>query len=162
MAGSAVVYRIDSTGQSETNARAANQVIEFNTGASNPDSRSFLESVNHHWMEDISEHPNPKKPLNKLQDALLGKRDLTLTGWFEDPEFAAGPVRISTWMKDPKTNASLPAGRFGIRIDDLDFLDIAPSATVAWLLYDAIVEVPPDHPFEANFILKFWLNGTHP
>ena len=65
-------------------------------------------------------------------------------------------------MKDAKKNASLPNGRFGIRIDDLSDLDIAPSATVAWILYDAIVEVPPDHPFEANFELKFWLSGTHP
>jgi hypothetical protein len=150
MAGTASVYRIDTTGETESDARTANQIIEFNTGATNPDALSFLESFNDHWIEDISEHPNPKKALNKLQDALLGKRELVLRGWFEDPDNAGGTVRISTWMKDAKTNASLPAGRFGIRIDDLSNLDIAPSATVAWILYDATVEVLPDHPFEAN------------
>ena len=163
MAGTASVYRITSNGQTESNARSLNQIIEFNTGATNPDGRSFLESFSNHWMEDISEHPNPKKALNKLQDALLGKRELILNGWFEDPDNAFAIVVLANWMNDPKTNASLPAGRFGVRIDDMTDIDVdPPTATTAYLLYDAVVEVPPDHPFEANFTLKFWLNGLQP
>ena len=159
MAGTASVYRITSNGQTESNARSLNQIIEFNTGASNPDGLSFLESYSHHWIEDISEHPNPKKALNKLQDALLGKKELVLTGWFEDPNNAFATVVIGNWMNDPKTNASLPNGRFGVRIDDMTDLDVVPDEFTAYMLYDAVIEVPPDHPFEANFTLKFWLNG---
>ena len=41
--GTSSVYRIDSTGQTETNAEAANQTLEFN-GGGNPDALSFLET----------------------------------------------------------------------------------------------------------------------
>lgn len=162
MAGTAAIFRIDASGDTEVTAAGINQIIEFGTGATNPDAKSFIESAWIHWLEDISTHKNPKKALDKKQDGQLADRELVVTGWFEDPDNAAGIARISTWMKDPKTNASLPNGRFGVRIDDLSTLDINPSVTVAYLLHDAIIEIPPDHPFEANFTLKFWLNGIHP
>jgi len=161
MAGSASIFRITTTGDTEATARTANQIIEFNDGT-NPDARSFLETARWHWIEDTSLHPNPLKALNKIQDGLLGTRELILTGWFEDPDNAVGIVRISNWMKEAKTNASLPNARFGVRIDDLSNLDINPSASTAYMLYDAEVEIPRDHPFEANFTLKLWLVGTHP
>ena len=162
MAGTAAVFRIDANGDTEVTAAGINQIIEFGTGATNPDGRSFIEHAYWHWIEDISTHKNPKKALDKKQDGLLADRELIIRGWFEDPDNAGGIARISTWMRDAKTNASLEFGRFGVRIDDLSTLDINPSATVAYLLHDAEIEVPPDHPFEANFTLKFWLNGTHP
>lgn len=161
MTGSASIFRIDSTGETETDAKNAGQIIEFNDGAT-PDARSFLETARWQWIEDTSRHPNPKKALNKIQDGLLGTRELILTGWFEDPDNAGAMAVISNWMKAAKTNASLSNGRFGVRINDLSTLDINPSATTAYLLYDAEVEIPRDTPYEANFTLKLWLNGTHP
>ena len=160
-AGSASIYRIDVGGDTEATAKTANQIIEFN-GGDNPDAKSFLERVNHHWVEDISKHPNPNKALDRLHDSLLGTRSLILEGWFEDPDNAGALVRLSNWMGDPKTNTALEFGRFGVRVDDFSNLDIAPSATVAWMLYDAEVDIPPDHPYECNFTLRLWLNGTHP
>ncbi len=163
MAGTASIYRIDADGETEVDARTANQIIEFNTGATNPDALSFLESHYTHWVEDVSTHKNPKKPLDKKQDGQLADRELVLTGWFEDPGNAAGPVRLSNWMKDAKTNASLANSRFGVRIDDFSAIgDLGPSATVAYLLHDVQLEVPPDHPYECNFTIKLWMNGTHP
>lgn len=161
MAGTASIFRIAVTGETEVDAVTANQIIEFNDGT-NPDARSFLETATWQWIEDTSAHPNPNKALNKIQDGLLATREVTLTGWFEDPDNAGGIAKISNWMKDAKTNASLPNGRFGVRIDDLSTLDINPSAATAYLLHDANVEIPRDHPFEANFTLKLYLVGTHP
>lgn len=163
MAGTGAVYRIDTTGDTEATARTANQIIEFGTGATNPDAKSFIEAFNVQWIEDTSRHPNPKKALDNIQDGLLGTREVILRGWFEDPDNASGPAKISTWMKEAKTNASLPFGRFGIRVDDFSTIgDQTPSATVGYLLFDAELDIPPDHPYECNFTLKFYLTGTHP
>jgi len=159
--GTASIYRIASNGQNE-DTDEANNSIEFN-GGTNPDGLSFLETYDTHWIEDISKHPNPKKALDKLQDGLLGTREIVLTGWFENPDTAVGPARLATWMKDAKTAATLNKGRFGIRIDDFsNVADQAPSSATAYLLHDVQITIPPDHPYEANFIIKLWLNGTHP
>lgn len=162
MAGTAAVYRIDTNGDVESDAETANEIIEFGSGAANPDAFSFIEEAYWHWLEDVSTHKNPKKALDKKQDNLLADRELIIRGWFEDPDSAGGVALISNWMKEAKTNASLPNGRFGVRIDDITTLDIIPSTGVGYLLYDAEVFIPPDHPFEANFTMKFWLVGTHP
>lgn len=164
VSGTASIYRIDTSGQTEINAEgfSPSQTIEFNTGATTPDALSFLESYFVHWVEDVSQHKNPKKALDKLQDGLLGTRELVLSGWFENPDTSAGLVKLADWMGDPKTNASLPFGRFGVRVDDISNLDIVPSATVGWLLHDVVLDIPPDHPYECNFTIKLWLNGTHP
>ena len=108
-------------------------------------------------------HANPKKALDRLQDGLLATKEVILTGWFEDPDNAGGPVELSNWMKDAKTTTTLSFGRFGIRVDDFtNIVNQTPSSSVGYLLYDAQCFIPPDHPFECNFTLKFWLNGTHP
>ncbi len=162
MAGSASIYRIDANGDTESDARTANQIVEFN-GGTNPDALSFLETYDVHWIEDISKHPNPKKALDKLQDGLLGTREVVLTGWLENPDNSVGQVRLSTWMKDAKANASLPVGRFGIRVDDFsDVADQTPSSSTAYMLHDVQLTIPPDHPYECNFIIKLWMNGAHP
>jgi hypothetical protein len=161
VAGTASLFRIDTTGQTETTAEAAGNTVEFN-GGTTPDAKSFLETARAQWVEDISEHPNPKKALNNLQDGLLKHRELVLTGWFEDPNNASGIAKLGTFMKDAKTNASLPFGRFGVRIDDISVWNQTPSASVGYILYDVDIHIPEDHPYEANFTIKLWMNGTHP
>ena len=162
-AGTGAIYRITTNGDTEATAKTANQIIEFGTGAANPDAKSFIEAINHHWIETTTPHPNPNKSLDVVQDGLLATREVIVRGWFEDPDNATGPARISTWMKDAKTNASLPFGRFGIRIDDFSTIsDQTPSATTSYILFDAELDIPPDHPFECNFVLHFYMTGTHP
>jgi len=162
-AGTGAIYRITTTGDTEATAKTGNQIIEFGTGADTPDAKSFIETVNIRWIEDTSVHPNPNKALNNIQDGLLNTREVTIRGWFEDPDNATGPARISTWMKDAKTNTSLPNGRFGLRVDDFStILDQTPSATTGYILFDAELDIPPDHPFECNFTLHFYMTGTHP
>jgi len=163
MAGTASIYRIDANGEFESDARTANEVVEFNTGATNPDARSFLESTSTHWVEDVSTHKNPKKALDKKQDGLLADRELILTGWLEDPDNAGATAVLANWMKEAKTNASLPFGRFGVRNDNFTTIgDQVPSTLVGYLLHDVILEIPPDHPYECNFTIKLWMNGAHP
>jgi hypothetical protein len=162
VAGTASIFRIDATTETESDAQTAGETIEFNIGGT-PDGLSFLETVSAHWIEDVSQHKNPKKALDKLQDGLLATKEVILTGWFENPDTAAGPALLSNWMKEAKTNASLPVGRHGLRLDDFSaVIDQVPTTATGYLLHDVIMEIPPDHPYECNFIIKLWLDGIHP
>jgi len=162
MAGTGAIFRIDANLDTEATARTANEIIEFNTGSSNPDARSHLEQSEWSWKEDISIHGTPKKALNRIQDNLLGTRELILSGYFSEPAVAGGIAKLSNWMKDAKTNASLPRGRFGVRQDDLPALDINPSATTAYILYDVNIKRPEGRPNEATFLIRLYLNGVSP
>lgn len=165
-AGSGAIYRIDTAGDTETTARDVydpTQVIEFNSGAV-PDATGKMTGTSFQMVRSVNFHPNPRRALDKIQDGLLSYIDVTITGYFINHDTTIGPQQFYDWMKDPATNASLPFGRFGLRLDDFGavdkLLDFVPIATSGYILYDVFVEdleVPRD---EVGFIAKLYRNGT--
>ena len=159
VAGTASIYRIDTTGDTETTAEAASETVEFN-GGTTPDALGSTDSLEIHMIEDVSLHPNPNRHLSQIQDGKLGTKELILKGFFKTPDSAGGIAKINNWMIADKTNASLPFGRFGIRYDNMSQFDLTPSATVAYILYDFVVKDVEEFQDKAEFTIRMYLNGT--
>lgn len=160
-AGSGAIFRIDTAGDTEADAKTASQIIEFNGGAA-PDTTGKMVATGFRMIRDVSPHPNPKRALTKWQDNLLGTMEVVITGHFVDHVVTTGPAKFFNWQKEAGTNASLPFGRFGLRFNDFagGTLDLTPSATVGYLLVDVDihdVETPRDW---VTFIARFVRNGT--
>ena len=158
-AGTAAVFRIDTTGDTEATAKTANQIIEFN-GGNNPDALASTDSLNVHLIEDVSLHPNPNRHLTQIQDGKLGLKEITLRGHFKTPSSAGGIAKFNNWMIQDKTNASLPFGRFGLRYDNMSQFDLTSSATIALMLYDFEVEDVVEYQDKATFAARFYTNGN--
>jgi hypothetical protein len=158
LAGNSSIYRIDTTGQNEAWAVTNNQIIEFNSGAA-PDDRGNIISTNVLYLRDVAVHPNPKRSLNVLQDTLAGTKEVTITGYFEDP-IGSGTSQslLDTWMLNKATNSSLKFGRFGLRLDDATTHNLVPDATGGYILHYLYTERPEDSPDEVTFVAKLYLN----
>lgn len=160
--GTFSVFRIDTTGDTETTAQGYGtpSVVEFNTGATRPDSRSHVSSVNIKMTEDISIHPNPNRHLSQIQGGKLGAQIVTIRGYFETPASAQGIGKLLSWMSNDKDNASLPFGRFGIRSSNMNQLDLTPSATSAYILVDFDLTDVEDVQNRADFTITLYRNGA--
>lgn len=159
VAGTASIFRIDTTGETEITAEVANQTVEFN-GGGNPDSRSYIDSLEVSLIEDVSLHPNPNRHLTQIQDGKLGTKEVIVKGFFKTPDSAGGILKFNNWMIQDKTNASLPYGRFGLRYDNMSQFDLTPSSTVGYILYDFKVKNVEEFQNKAVFEARLYLNGT--
>ncbi len=158
--GTSAIYRIDTTGETESDATTANEIIEFGTGATNPDARSILKSVRIQHIEDLSIHPNPNRHLSQIQANKLGTIEYIIRGEFKRPDSAGGVTKLLNWMTNDKTNTSLPFGRFGIRVDNISQLDLTPSATIGLILFNSWIEDVEDFQSNAEFELHLYRNGS--
>ena len=162
MAGTGSLYRLDATGGTEATALVAGQIIEFNQGTS-PDANGNLVSTSVRWIEDVSIHPTPNVHLSKIQTGKLGTKEVTIAGYFTNPDTSSqtgGIFKFNNWMANDKTNTDLKFGRFGLRLDNMSVLNLTPSGTIGYLLHDVYIEQPDDSPNEATFIAKLYLNGS--
>jgi len=160
MAGTGSIFRIDANTETEATARTANEIVEFNTGATNPDARSKLKSARINFIEDISIHPNPNRHLSQIQDGKLGTQIITVTGQFVTPASAGGIAKFFNWMTNDKTNASLPFGRFGVRFDNISQIDLTPSSTIGYILQEFWVEDVEEYQNKADFTAILYRNGA--
>ncbi|MCK5600898.1 hypothetical protein KAR91_03455 [Candidatus Pacearchaeota archaeon] len=154
--GTAAIFRVTNPGDNEDNVA---DKIDFNLGVV-PDATGKLVTSNWHGREDLSVHPNPNKPQNIIQVGELGGIEVVLAGYFRDPANTLGKQRLFDWIREGKDNDDFEFGRFGLRVNDLDEVDMIPSATQGYILYDVFVERRENSPNEVGFIAKFWRNGT--
>lgn len=161
MAGSGAIWRATTAqGGTEAAALSANK-IEFSTGAAVPDARGKMTSSNVHFMRDVSIHPHPKRNLNRVQDGLLGIKEVSVVGYFTEPDSAGGIANLNNWMIAAAiVDTTFPEGRFGLRIDDMGQFDLTPSVGTGYLLYDVFIDRIEGSPNEASFICKLYLNGA--
>ena len=161
MAGTGAIFRIDAVGDTESDANTANEIIEFNGGAK-PDSTGRGVSNAFEMTRSINVHPNPRRALDQIQDGKLSFLEIIVEGYFVDHDATTGPSQLFDWMNEDATNAALPFGRFGLRLDDSfnGKLDLVPIATKGYILYHVQVidaESPRD---QASFVAKFYRNGV--
>lgn len=160
MAGSIAIFRIDSAGQTEATANAAGQVIEFNGGLV-PDNTGRIVEPGLAWARGVNFHPNPRRPLDKIQDGLLSFKEVILSGHTNLHNATVIPDKLDEWFREPATNASLPFGRFGVRSDGFGTasINLTPNATQGYILYEGQatdVETPKD---QVSIIAKLYRNG---
>jgi hypothetical protein len=158
--GTASIFRIDAVGEGEADAETANQTIEFNTGAGNPDARGHLSSVTVELDEDTSSHPNPNRHLTQWQANKLGTIIVTFRGYFDKPTSAGGITRFINWMTNDKTNAALKFGRFGIRVNNMSQLDLTPSGAIGYILKKVTVTDVEEYQSRAEFVAVLYRNGA--
>ena len=155
MAGDSAIFRVTNPGDTEGSVGAGDK-IEFNGGIV-PDTTGKAITSSWHSIRDVSIHPNPNKALNVIQDGKLGTIEVILAGYFTRPITSGGKINFFDWMSDPATsNPNFRYGRFGIRIDDLSEVDLTPSSTRGYILYDVYIERVPDSPNEVAFIAKLY------
>lgn len=160
MAGSASIFRIDTVGDTESDARTASQIVEFNGTGLTPDDQSFIESLEVHYIEDVSIHPNPNRHLSQIQDGKLGMIELTLRGTMTTPNTALAIQVFNNWMIQDKTNSSLAFGRFGLRYDNMSQLNLTPSGTIGYILYDFIIKDVEEFQDKAVWEARLYRNGS--
>lgn len=108
----AILYRF--TNRTDTIAGlGSTEKIEFNL-ATVPDNTGRMTSPRLHMARDFNIHPNPRRALDQIQDALLGINDIRLTGYFTDHSSTLGPRNLRNWMVGTSENTDFPSGRFGL------------------------------------------------
>ena len=159
-AGNSAIFRIDVNGETEATAKTANELIEFNGDAVEPDARSKLRSAMIKFTEDISIHPNPNRHLSQIQAGKLGVQIVTLRGYFKTPKSAGGITKFFNWMVNDKTNTALKFGRFGIRVNNMSQLDLTPSTTIGYILQDFQVDDIEEFQDKAEFTAILYRDGA--
>jgi len=160
MTGTAAIFRIDANGETEATARAADEIVEFNSGALIPDARSRMKSLKIGYVEDISIHPNPNRHLSQIQAGKLGTQIVTIMGYFTTPKSAGGITKFLNWMINDKTNSALKFGRFGIRDDNMSQVDFTPSTTNGYILQSFEVEDVTEFQDKAIFTAILYRDGA--
>jgi len=154
------IYRKTLIGDTESGL-GPTEKIRFNAGTV-PDSTGKLVSTGFRMNRDVSFHPNPRRVLDQIQDNLLGRLEVSVAGYFKDHDATLGPRNLYDWQVGTGVNNAMPFGRFGLLLDDFanNKLDINPTATLGYILFDIEVkdnETPRD---QVDFIARFYLNGT--
>ena len=160
VSGTASIFRIDANGETETTAEAANETIEFGTGATDPDAFSHLESVEIEYDEDTSTHPNPNRHLSQIQANKLGTQIVTFKGFFDRPNSSGGITKLNNWMVNDKDATGLKFGRFGIRVDTMSQLNLTPSTTIGYILKSVVIKDIEEYESRAEFTAIFYRNGA--
>ena len=134
--------------------------IEFNL-ATAPDDTGRLIGQQFKMSRDVNIHPNPRRPLDQVQDSLLGLLEVTLHGYFVKHSSTLGPKNFFNWQVDPATNSNLPFGRFGLQLNGFanGLLNLQPTATSGYILYDVEIDDVEDPRDEAQFTARLYRNG---
>jgi len=157
MAGTGAIFRIDTAGETESDARTAGEIIEFN-GGTVPDATGKIIATGFRMLRDVSPHPNPRRAGTKWQDNKLGTTEVIVTGYFNDHDTTTGPAQFYNWQKEDATNSALPFGRFGLRLNDFagGTLDLTPSAVAGYILVDVDVQDLESPRDEVSFVARFY------
>jgi len=136
MAGIVSIYRLDSNGQSESSV-GNNKKIEFDGDAATPDAKSFIQTFKGTMSIIGQENPNPdSNNPNYIDETGLAIVQVEITGIFKDLD-TTRPLAIADmrdWLREEKTNSSLPFGRFGIRNDQSPEYNLNPTDSSGYVL----------------------------
>ncbi len=160
-AGTGAIFRIDSVGDTEDTAKTANEIIEFNGGTA-PDTTGRTTGTSFEMTRSVNVHPNPRRALDQIQDGKLSFLEVIITGYFVDHDDTTGPSQLFDWMNEDASNAALPFGRFGLRLDDSfnEKLALIPTATAGYILYHTHVDDAESPRDQASFTIKLYRNGV--
>jgi len=159
-AGTASIFRLSTGTTTEAAAKTANEIIEFNGTSLAPDDNGKIESMELHYVEDLSIQPNPNRHLSQIQDGKLGTMELTIKGSFTNPDTAGGIAEFQSWMIADKTDTTFVFGRFGIRYNKMTQIEVLPTATQGYILFDFQLIDIEEFQNIAKFVARFYKNGT--
>jgi len=117
------------SGGLESNATAANKILLNPTTLETSNGYVFKTEID--YRNAVPENPKVAGQVNEVQDMGLDGLDIQLVGLFDKSTTNADISNLVTWMQQDKkihsgVTASFPAGRFGLRIDDLPQFNVTP------------------------------------
>jgi len=155
----AILFRFTNPGDTLATL-APSEKIEFNLGTS-PDDTGRLIANKFRMSRDVNIHPNPRRALDQVQDSLLGLLEIVLNGYFVQHSVTLGPKNLFNWQVDAATNSNFPFGRFGLQLNGSfnGLLNLTPTTTTGYLLYDVEVDDVEDPRDEVIFKAQLYRNG---
>ena len=159
MAGTGAIWRDNNV---EATAKAANEIIEFDTGAT-PDALSKLGETTIRIPAGLAFLKKPKGQVNTIQDTFVKGVQFRIIGWVEDPTTAGYPDKSKVWGMERKTlTSTFPKGRFGLRLDDFPAFNVRPNANRGIMLGDIEWHFIAGEKYKAVFIVDafFQANST--
>ena len=162
--GNICIFRLTSgAGTTET---AVTDKIEFDTSATNgvstqPDARSHIETYKVILSLVTQENPNPNtNNPNSLQDTGLAVVEYELTGFFDSTVATASAIEdFRDWLTTAKTDTAYPFGRFGIRNDQRDEIDVVPQTTQGLMLEHFETNDEYEYTGRTGFTVRLRFNG---
>ena len=145
---------------------SATEKIDFDTSTSNgvsitPDARSHIETYNVTMTLVSQENPVPdtNNP-SGLQDTGLAVVQYELTGFFDGTgSTALGIAQFRDWLREDKTNATYPFGRFGIRNDQRAEYNVVSTSTKGLMLEHFEVTEVYEYTGRTEFTVRLRFNG---
>ncbi len=159
-AGTASIFRLSTGTTTEAAAKTAGDIVEFNGTSLSPDDNSTISNMTLHYVEDLSIQPNPNRHLSQIQDGKLGTMELIIKGQFKNQLSAGGITKFQTWMINDKSDTTFIYGRFGIRYNKMTQVEVLPTATQGYILFDFIIDDVDEFQNIAKFTARFYKNGT--
>jgi len=158
----ATLFRFTNSGDT-IGTLADTEKIDFNNTSSGvPDSTGRLIYPSLEMPRNINFHPNPRKPQNKIQDALLSLTRVTLTGYFINHANTLGPTNLHNWQIDEAVTDDFPFGRFGLLLTESvnSVMTLTPTTTQGYILENFKVMDVESPRTEVQFIIYLLRNGT--
>jgi hypothetical protein len=126
-AAQSAIWRATGSGTEPSTQNGNEDIIEFNSG-SVVNNNGVLIQTKFTLSSSVAVNELPGA-VDKLQDTGVQGITIYVTGSIEDPKTGGlDPAhKFKQWMLEDKTNSSFPKGRFGLRLDDFDALDLTPS-----------------------------------
>jgi hypothetical protein len=141
--------------------------VEFDTSPTNgastqPDARSHIDNFKVVLSLVAQENPNPDSDNpNSLQDTGLAIVEYEISGYFDASGGTPAAIEdIRDWMTNPKTTASKPLGRFGIRNDGKSQYNVTPASTYGLILEHFEIQDDEEYTAKTAFIIRLRYNGA--
>ena len=135
--------------------------IEFNSGAVvNEQGRIIQTKFAISSSVAVNEMPGA---VDKLQDTGVQGITIYVTGSIEDPKTSGALTahKFKEWMLEDKTTTSTyPKGRFGLRLNDFDVLNLTPGTDRGYILSNIEFIRDGETKGKLQFVATLRFNGT--
>ena len=135
--------------------------IEFNSGAVvNEQGRIIQTKFTISSSVAVNEMPGA---VDKLQDTGVQGITIYVTGSIEDPKTSGALTahNFKEWMLEDKTTTSTyPKGRFGLRLNDFDVLNLTPGTDRGYILSNIEFIRDGETKGKLQFVATLRFNGT--
>ena len=140
---------------------SATEKVDFDGDAVVPDAKSHIETYNVTMTLVTQENPVPdtNNP-SGLQDTGLAVCSYEITGFFDGTGGTAlGIALFRDWLREDKTNATYPFGRFGIRNDQRAEYNVVSTSTKGLMLEHFETNEEYEYTGRTGFTVRLRFNG---
>ena len=140
---------------------SATEKVDFDGDSATPDARSHIETygITMTLVTQANPVPDSNNP-SGLQDTGLAIVQYEITGFFEGS--GGTPLGIALfrdWLREDKTNATYPFGRFGIRNDQRAEFNVVSTSTKGLMLEHFETNEEYEYTGRTGFTVSLRFNG---